>query len=139
MLLAESQSHQVIALDRASGAEQWRFTAGSRVSVPPTVCGGLTLFGAHDGYVYALRAGDGRLVWRRRLAPSDRRIMAYGQLESSWPVAGGVWVHDGIALAAAGRVVDGDGGFAVHAFDPRTGEVHWSRGSTVPGTACAIP
>lgn len=124
---AETQSHQVIALDKQTGAERWRFTAGGRVSVPPTLYRGLALFGAHDGYAYALRSDDGTLVWRRRAAPSDRRIMAYGQVESAWPLTGGVLVHEGVALAAAGRVPNAAGGLVVSAFDPASGDILWIR------------
>ena len=125
VMLAVPQKHQVIALDKESGEENWRFTAAGRVSSPPTVHGELVLFGAHDGYIYALRRSDGELVWRRRAAPSDRRIMAYGQVESAWPVAN-VLVHDGVAIAVAGRVADADGGAVVHGFQPDSGEVRWS-------------
>jgi len=127
VLFAAPQTHQVIALDENTGAERWRFTAGGRVTVPPAFYRGMALFGAHDGYVYALRASDGELAWRRRAAPSERRIMAYGQIESAWPVSGGVLVHEGLALVAAGRTVDAGGGLVVHALEPETGEVQWSR------------
>ena len=49
------------------------------------------------------RAADGKLVWRFRAAQADRRVIAYGQLESLWPVRGSVLVEDGAALFAAGR------------------------------------
>ena len=121
--LAAPQQHQVFALDRQSGEVAWRFTAGGRVSLPPSLHDGLALFGAHDGYVYAVRTADGTLAWRRRAAPSDRRIMAYGQLESAWPVTS-VLMHGGIAYAAAGRAVDADGGAVVHAMVPGTCEAN---------------
>jgi len=125
--LAEPQTHQVIALDNSSGREKWRFTAGGRVTTPPTLYRGLALFGAHDGYVYALRSEDGVLVWRRRTAPSDRRIIAYGQLESTWPVAGSILVHKERALAVAGRATDEGGGLVVHAMEPFSGDLLWTR------------
>jgi len=126
VLLAEPQSHRVLAFDEETGAERWSFTAGGRVLLPPSLHRGLALFGANDGYVYALRAADGELVWRFRAAPSDRRIVAYGQLESTWPVSGGVLVHGDLAYAAAGRAVDAGGGFVVHAFEPASGESVWT-------------
>ena len=125
VMLTVPQKHQVIALAKESGEENWRFTAGGRVSSPPTIHGELVLFGAHDGFVYALRRDDGELVWRRRAAPSDRRIMAYGQVESAWPVKN-VFVHDGLAMAVAGRAADEGGGPVVHGFQPESGEVNWS-------------
>ena len=44
-------------------------TAGGRIDTPPTIADGLCLFGSHDGWVYCLRAADGRLAWRFRAAP----------------------------------------------------------------------
>ncbi len=127
VLVAEPQTHQVIAIDKSDGSEKWRFTAGGRVTTPPTFYRGLALFGSNDGYVYALRSDDGELVWRRRVAPSDRRIIAYGQVESTWPVSGGVLVHEGLAMVVAGRAVDEGSGLTVHAIDPFSGEFHWTR------------
>ncbi len=117
--------HQVIALDAETGDLRWRYTAAGRIDSPPTLVGGLCLFGSHDGHVYCLRATDGALVWRFRAARDDRRMVAFGQLESPWPVAGAVLVHGGLAFAAAGRAPDADGGIDVFALDPATGEVAW--------------
>ena len=55
--------------------------------------------GCHDGWVYALRAKDGVLAYRVRIAPREKRIVAYGIIESAWPVLGSILVHDGIAYA----------------------------------------
>lgn len=53
--------------------------------------------------------------------------MAYGQLESAWPVHGSVLVKDGVAFLAAGRHSDADGGMYVFALEPRTGKVIWRK------------
>ncbi len=127
VFFADPQAHQVIALEGETGAELWRYIAGGRVNLPPTLYRGLAIFGANDGYMYALRAADGELVWRIRVAPSDRRILAHGQLESAWPVVGGVLIHDGLALVTAGRAPDADGGLVVIAVDPASGEPQWYR------------
>jgi outer membrane protein assembly factor BamB len=119
--------HRVLAFDAESGRQRWSFTAGGRVPVPPTWYQGACLFGSDDGWVYCLRADDGRLVWRRRAAPLERRIVVHGQLESPWPVAGGVMVVDGVACFAAGRHGTLDGGAYVHAADPLTGEIVWTK------------
>ena len=68
-----------------------------------------------------LRADDGRLVWRLRAAPLDERIVAYGQLESPWPVPGSVLVVDDVAYFAAGRQALADGGILVFAVEPADG------------------
>ncbi len=116
----------MVALDASSGQRRWQFTAGGRIDTPPTIHDGLCLFGSHDGWVYCLRANDGQLVWRYRAAPSIRRIIAFGQLESATPLAGTVLVQNGLAFVAAGRAPDADGGIRVCALDPHSGKVVWS-------------
>ena len=123
--VALPESHQVVAFQARTGTKQWSFTAGARVDGPPTIHRGLVLFGSRDGRVYCLRASDGALVWRLRAAPYERRIAAFGQLESSWPVPGSVLVHDGKIWFAAGRSSELDGGLQVYAVTPTTGEVTW--------------
>jgi hypothetical protein len=65
------------------------------------------------------------LVWRYRAAPRARRIIAYGQLESAWPVVGGVLIHDDLAYFVAGRHGAADGGVHIYAARPATGEIVW--------------
>ncbi len=118
-------AHELIALDASSGEIRWRFTANGRLDTPPAVYRGLCLFGSAAGWVYALRADSGELVWRMRAAPTDERIVAYGQVESPWPVPGAVLVMDDVAYFAAGRQPLADGGILVFAVDPLTGKRHW--------------
>jgi len=65
--------------------------------------------GVKGGLVVHVGCGDGKLVWRYRAAPVDRRIVAYGQVESVWPVHGSVLVLDGTVYAVAGRTTHMDG------------------------------
>ena len=55
----------------------------------------------------ACGADDGGVVWRLRAAPLDERIVAYGQIESPWPVPGSVLVVDDVAYFAAGTAAAG--------------------------------
>ncbi len=115
--------HHVVCLDVADGSLQWQFAAGARIDSPPTCHQGTVLFGSADGWVYCLRASDGHLAWRFRAAPEARRIAAFGQLESAWPVHGSVLVQDGTVYFAAGRSSQLDGGLYVYGLDAATGEV----------------
>ena len=123
LLVARKDAHQVVCLDAASGAERWRFTAGDRVDSPPTLHEGLALFGCADGWVYALRASDGVLAWRLRAAPEERLVVAFGQLESAWPVHGSVLVQGGAVHFAAGRSSYLDGGIHVYSADVKDGRI----------------
>jgi len=117
---------QVVALDAKSGEVAWRFRAPARLDTPPTIHRGLCLFGCNDGSVYCLRADDGTRVWRFRAAPAERRIVAYGQVESAWPVVGGVLLVGDVAYVVAGRTTESDGGLYVHALDVTTGKCLWT-------------
>jgi outer membrane protein assembly factor BamB len=115
--------HRIVALDENTGKETWSYTAGARVDTPPTIHNGLALFGSADGWAYCLRAKDGELVWKRRMAPADRFVGALGQLESAWPVHGSILVKDGTAYLSAGRSSYLDGGIRCFALKPDTGEI----------------
>ena len=122
LFVASVDDHAVVALDTKDGKELWRYTTGGRVDSPPTIHKGLVLLGSADGWVYCLRASDGELVWRFRAAPQLRRVVAYGQLESTWPVHGNVLVEDDVAYCAAGRASYLDGGIHLYRLDPMTGK-----------------
>jgi len=131
--VARPDAHEVVAIEAGSGQVRWRFTANGRVDTPPTIYRGLCLFGTHAGSVYALRADSGRTAWHFRAAPSSERIVAYGQVESPWPVPGTVLIINDVAYFAAGRQPFADGGIFVFAVDPISGRQHWvHRLDTIP-------
>jgi outer membrane protein assembly factor BamB len=121
--VAAKDEHTLYALGTEDGRRVWHYTAGGRIDSPPTIYGGLVLFGSADGYAYCLRASDGKLLWRFSAAPSDRRIISFGQLESPWRVHGSILVKDGVAYCTAGRSTYLDGGIRVFGLDPKTGKV----------------
>jgi outer membrane protein assembly factor BamB len=123
VFVASVDQHRVCALDAKDGQLCWDYTAGGRVDTPPTLHEGLVLFGAADGWVYCLRGSDGALAWRFRAGPEERRILAFGQLESPWPVHGTVLVKDSVAYVAAGRSTYLDGGIKVYAIEPQSGKL----------------
>jgi outer membrane protein assembly factor BamB len=133
LLVAEKDAHTLVALDAQSGRRLWDFTAGGRIDSPPTVHGGLALFGCADGWVYCLDVSSGAEAWRFLAAPEERQVGAFGQLESAWPVHGTVIVQDDVtvnpprplAYFSAGRSTFLDGGMYFYALDPRTGDVRY--------------
>ena len=125
VFVARPDAHEVVALEATTGKQLWNFTARSRVDLPPTIYRGLALFGCHGGFVYAVRADTGQLVWELRAAPVDERIVAYGQVESPWPVPGAVLVRNQTAYFVAGRQQLADGGVLIFAVDPLTGQKQW--------------
>ena len=123
VVVAETDRHTLHALSSADGKPAWTFVADGRIDSPPTLTGGLCLFGTRNGYVYCLRASDGALVWRFCAAVRDRRLFAYGQIESVWPVHGSVLVDSRKVYFAAGRSSEFDGGIRLQALDLKSGKV----------------
>jgi len=113
----------VRALDAATGRPKWTATTGGAVRYPPSVADGRALVGAGDGCAYAFEAASGRRLWRFRAAPIERRIPVYEQLLSTWPVAAGVLVHDGVAYLAAG--MNNYDGTHMYAVEAATGRIRW--------------
>jgi outer membrane protein assembly factor BamB len=64
-------------------------------------------------------------VWKFRAAPDDRNIVAFGQVESAWPLMGGVVVEEGVVYCVAGRSTELDGGLYGYALQAENGKVLW--------------
>ena len=137
--VALPERHAVQALDAETGRKLWTYTAGGRVDSPPTIYGQLAVFGSHDGSVYCVRGDTGDLIWRLRVAPQDRRVVSYDQVESAWPVHGSVLVRpsgtdgkDAMVYAAAGRSGHLDGGIHVCGIDLATGRPKYRTRADLP-------
>ncbi|MCP5111940.1 MAG: PQQ-like beta-propeller repeat protein, partial [bacterium] len=118
----------VRALDVRSGETKWKAYTGGSVRFPPTVWNNRVFAGSGDGWMYAFEAATGRLLWRFNAAPANRKIPVYGSLMSTWPVASGVLVEDGIAYFAAG-IANYDGTH-VYALDAETGQIVWQNNTS---------
>lgn len=138
MVTASVDAQTVNAFDAVTGQPRWTWQATGRVTSSPTIARGLVLFGSNDGYVTALRATDGAMVWRRFVAPNRRQIVVDGQLESLWPAFGSVTVLGDAAFVVAGRHNQCDGGVRISRLDLKTGAlqaetiVHDSDTSEIP-------
>jgi len=94
LYVAQPETHTVFCLDSDTGKILWSYQTGGRVDSPPSICNGIVVFGCRDGWVYALRASDGELVWRFRAAPKDLRLVEDDQVASVWPVHGSVLIEN---------------------------------------------
>ena len=122
LFVAAPERHALYAIDADAGRVLWSYVAGGRIDSPPTYWRGRVYFGCADGWVYCLRARDGELVWRFRAAPLDRRLVAFEQVESVWPVHGSVLIQDSVLYCVAGRSMFLDGGLRLLRLNPETGE-----------------
>ena len=123
LYVAQKDQHSVHALDAQTGERLWTYTTGGRVDSPPTFDRGRVLFGSADGWVYCLRAEDGQLAWRFRGAPIDRRLMAFEQLESVWPIHGSVLTLNDEVWFTAGRSNFLDGGLRLIRLNSKNGQL----------------
>ena len=105
------------------GKLQWKAYTGGAILYPPTIANDRAFVGSADGCVYAFEAATGRLLWRFRAAPAERKISFYGALVSTWPVASGVLVDNGVAYLAAG--INNYDGTHVYALNALTGKIKW--------------
>jgi len=127
------------AVHAEDGSVRWRAHTAGALFFPPALRQGRLLAGSADGRVWCLEAATGRLLWNFRAAPAERWIPVYGKLMSTWPVAGGVVVADGVVYAAAG-IGHYDGTY-VYALDAVSGRVKWcndSSGRLSPQTDCGV-
>jgi len=127
VVVSAPDAHRIHAVDAATGKKVWTFTADARIDTPPTVAGGRVYAGCRDGYVYCLDLATGGMAWRFLAARNHKRIVAYGQLESAWPVHGSVVVEKGVVLATAGYHPDVDGGVHCWGLAADTGAIRWQR------------
>jgi outer membrane protein assembly factor BamB len=128
LIFVADRSGAVRAVSAETGKPIWSARTGGAIAYPPTVAKGRVYAGSADGWVYAWEAATGRRLWRFRAAPVERRIPVYGTIASTWPVAGGVLVTDGVVYAAAG-IADYDGTH-VYALDAVTGKLKWHNGTS---------
>lgn len=128
LVLVGSDDGTVCAIDAATGRPRWKAHTDGPIYFPPALAGGRAFVGSNDGHVYAFEAATGRLLWRFRAAPLDRRIPVYGQMMSTWPVAGGVVATDTTVYAAAG--ISHFDGTHVYALDAATGRIQWHNDSS---------
>lgn len=117
-----SADDQVHCLDGVTGKERWTFFTEGPVRLAPTLHGGNLFVGSDDGHAYCIST-EGKLIWRKRLAPSDYRIAGNNRIISAWPLRTGILVRDGVAYAGAGMFPSE--GVHIVAFSSADGKEKW--------------
>jgi len=153
LLLYGTLNGALVALDRASEKEQWRFQTGKAIYSTPVVANGTAYFGSADKKVYALRVSDGAYVWAFPtqdivsaapavdagtvyFASEDRSIYAVdadtGRLRWKFS-SGSPFVAPPVVQDALVFVSNDDGG--LFALSQATGELVWrfAAGSAITG------
>ncbi len=127
VVVALRDQHAVVAIDAGTGKERWRFYTDGRLINPPTLYKGRVIFGTRGGTVFNLDLRTGALAWSFTAAPEQRYIVAYGQLESAWPLHGSLPVQDDVIVASAGLHGEVDGGVYAWGLDVKSGQVIWKQ------------
>jgi outer membrane protein assembly factor BamB len=123
LLVASSLTDTVTSYDASTGQKTWAYRTNGPVRFAPALWNDSVCFGSDDGYVYCVSLQTGKLRWKLRAVPSNRRVLGNRRLISMWPVRGGPVVEDGRVYFAAG-VWPFEGVF-VYAVEVDSGKVIW--------------
>lgn len=123
LLVASSRNDSVTAYGTETGNEIWSYRTNGPIRFAPAVWEESVCFGSDDGCLYCVELKTGKLRWKHRATPNDRKLLGNRRLISVWPVRGGPVVADGQVYFAAG-VWPFEGVFVL-AMDIATGEVVW--------------
>jgi len=128
LYFGSSADGKVYALDAASGAIRWTYYTDGPVRFAPAVWQDRVFVAGDDGWLIALAAADGKLLWRLRGGPKADMLLGNDRMISRWPARGGPVVADGILYFAAG--IWPSEGIFLYALDPLSGKVLWRNDSS---------
>jgi outer membrane protein assembly factor BamB len=128
MFVGFNDADKVVALDTGTGQELWAFYTDGPVRFPPVAWQNKVYFSSDDGYLYCVTAEDGRLKWKFRGGPSERKVLGNGRVISAWPARGGPVLRDGRIYFAAS--IWPFMGVFIHALDAESGKVAWVNDGT---------
>ncbi len=124
IFVPSSRNDSVTAYDTRTGKENWRFFTGGPVRFAPVAKDGKVFFNSDDGWLYAVNATNGNLIWKVFGGPQQRWLIGNHRMISTWPARGGVVWHQDRLYFAAG--IWPFMGIFVHSLDPDSGEIIWS-------------
>ena len=128
VFFGSSADDKVYALDAATGRQRWTFFTEGPIRFAPVSWADRVFVASDDGWLYALRAADGKLLWKHRGGPTDQKLLGNERMVSRWPARGGPVVIEDTVYFAAG-IWPSDGIF-LHAIDARSGDVKWTNSGT---------
>ncbi|RKY87919.1 hypothetical protein DRQ09_03690, partial [candidate division KSB1 bacterium] len=118
-----SVNNRVYALDVKTGEIKWSFFAEGPVRFAPTIYKNRVYAGSDDGYVYCLKAGNGKLIWKYRAGSDREKVIGNGRMISLWPVRTSILVDNGTVYFCAG--VFPYEGIYICALNAEDGSIIW--------------
>jgi len=128
VIFGSSAEDKVVAVDADSGKPLWTFFTGGPVRFAPAAWRDRIFVVSDDGHLYAVKIGDGTVIWKHRGGPNGRMCLGNERMISRWPARGGPVVTDDAVYYAAGIWPSDD--VFLHALDVRTGQILWSNDSS---------
>ena len=119
---------KVVAINTKTGKKTWTYYADGPVRLPMAYYNNNIYFTCDDGYLYCLSARKGKLIWKFRGGPSERKILGNKRLISTWPARGGVVIEDGVVYFAA-SIWPFMGTF-IYAIEANSGNIIWKNDGT---------
>lgn len=123
MVVFADASGVITCLDEKTGSIRHKNYTSGKIFFPPTFWKNSYYAGSADGWMYCYDSKTGKMNWRFRLPPEERKILVYGRISSLWPVRSGVLVEDGVAYASSG--LQNYDGHYVYALDADSGKEKW--------------
>jgi outer membrane protein assembly factor BamB len=123
VFFGSSSDCTVYALDAQTGHEQWTFVTDGPVRFAPAVWQDRLFVVSDDGQLYCLAAGNGELLWKKRVGPTQDMVLGNDRLISRWPARGGPVIRHGIVYFGAG--IWPSEGITLCAVDAATGRTVW--------------
>ncbi len=128
MFVASSVNDSLTAFDLKSGRKIWKFFAEGPIRFAPAASDGKVFFSCDDGHLYCLQASNGKLLWKFRGAPMERKIIGNKRMISAWPARGAPVIKDGTVYFAA-SIWPFMGTF-IYAVDANSGKIVWENSGT---------
>ncbi len=128
LFYGSSVDDKVYAVDAKTGRTLWTFYTDGPVRFAPALWQDRLFVASDDGHLYCLHVSDGRLLWKTRGGPSDRRLPGNDRIISRWPARGGpVVVGDTVYFAAGVWPAEG---IFIYAVNVSSGKVRWCNDSS---------
>ena len=123
-----STDHKIYALDLETGEERWTFFTDGPVRFAPVIKGKHVYAVSDDGHLYCLNADTGKLIWKFRGGPGNRKLLGNEHMISLWPARSGV-IADNDKLYFAAGMWSREGVF-IYCLNQSDGNVIWKNDSS---------